>query len=57
LSVPSNHDGVVGDAEVVEPLQQRAYHVVVFHHAVGVKPDAGAALCRRRDASDVHASC
>ena len=37
-------DGVVGDAEVVELLQQRADHVVVLHHAVGIEADAGAAV-------------
>ena len=41
-----HHDGVVGDAEFVEPFEQRAHHVIVFHHAVGVKADAGPSLRR-----------
>ena len=39
-----DHDGVVGDAEIIELLEQAADHVVVFDHAVGVEADAGPSL-------------
>jgi hypothetical protein len=42
LSVAIDHDGVVGDAEVVELFQQGAHHLDMFHHAVGVKPERNA---------------
>src|SRR5215467_9309847 len=39
-----DHDGVVGDAEVVELLEDGTHHVVVLDHAVRVEADARAAL-------------
>src|SRR5215470_845695 len=39
-----DHDGVVGDAEVVELLEDGTHHVVVLNHAVRVEADARAAL-------------
>lgn len=39
-----NHNGVVGDPEIVKLLQHLADHVVMLDHAVGIKTDTGAAL-------------
>ena len=36
-----DHDGVVGDAHLVELLEHVADHRVMLHHAVGVETDAG----------------
>jgi len=41
------HDGVVGDLEVVELLQQLAHHAVMLDHAVGMDTLAGLAHRRR----------
>ena len=49
-------DGVVGDAEVVELLQQLADHAVEFDHAIGVDAQAGLAFRLRLEMRvDVHA--
>ena len=49
-------DGVVGNAEVVELLEQLADIAVQFHHAVGINPKAGLALrCRLQVRPHVHA--
>ena len=51
-----NDDGVVGDAEVVEQLQQLADVAVGLHHAVRIKAEAGLALrCLLEMREDVHA--
>ena len=42
-----DHDGVIGDAEVVERLEQLADVAVVLEHAVEVLADAAPALIRR----------
>src|SRR5215467_1761933 len=50
-----DHDGVVGDAEVVELLEDGAHHLVVLDHAIGVEADAGTTLGRRLQMRpDVH---
>ena len=58
LSVRVDDDGVVGDAEVVERLQQLADVPVMLDHAVGVLVAGHAALAAHRRAhvgEDVHA--
>ena len=51
-----DHDGVVGDAEVVELLQELADLAVVLDHAVGIDAEPGLALRLGLEAGpDVHA--
>jgi hypothetical protein len=51
-----HHDGVVGDAELVELREQLADLAVVLDHAVGVDAEAGHPLrCRLEVGEDVHA--
>ena len=51
-----HHDGVVGDAELVELGEQLADLAVVLDHAVGVDPEAGHPLRLRLEVGeDVHA--
>ena len=50
-----HHDGVVGDAELVELVEQLPDHAVVLDHAIGIDADAGDALGRGLEVGpDVH---